>query len=438
MIAVSRPSPTKLGIIGAAADRGWARSAHIPAIKAVDALELFAVATTSQTSADAALAAFGATLAFGDPHAMIDHPDVQAVAVVVKAPSHHELVQHALSVGKPVYCEWPLGKSFEETESLAALARERRLTTQIGLQGRFSPWLNAVRDVVGSGKVGRILSTSLIAYDEFSFGTVDGGNAYMLDVANGANPLTIQGGHFIDALCMVLGEISQVSALTATSRPDVVVRDAGTRLTTDAPDQVIVAGRLASGAVASIRPPSRIRAGRKWSRVTSAATTSSGTPIWPRTPGSLPTTFRRFSPGSNGCENRPGIWPRCIPIPLTRTCWRNCPETPRSRSRGERRRHGRAGPRRRPPGRSPSSRAGGVLRRPAHGQSPAARAGAQGAGHRCAHGPFRQVESPGGSTAIGPAGPDRVLDGLGRDDGAVALRAAMRRAAGVTDKPRAE
>jgi hypothetical protein len=35
-----------------------------------------------------------------------------------------------------------------------------------------------------------MLSTTLIAYDELSLGTIDEGNSYLLDIANGANPLT--------------------------------------------------------------------------------------------------------------------------------------------------------------------------------------------------------------------------------------------------------
>lgn len=242
-------APVRLGIVGAAADRGWARAAHIPAIAAVPGLTLHAVATTSQRSAEAAAQAFGVALAFGDPHAMIDHPDVQAISVVVKAPAHFDLVQHALTVGKPVYCEWPLGRSLAETEALAALAAEKDVLTAIGLQGRFSPWLIQLRDIIAGGRIGRVLSTSLLAYDEFSTGSVDAGNAYMLDAANGANPLTIQAGHLIDALCFVLGEITEFSAVTAISRPSVRIRETSEIVSPDVPDQIALVGRMAGDAV---------------------------------------------------------------------------------------------------------------------------------------------------------------------------------------------
>lgn len=179
----------RIGIIGATTRRGWAGMAHVPAIRALPSLGLHAVATRSKESARAAAGAFDAPLWFDDPKAMMAHDEVDAVAVAVKAPDHFDLVRHALLCGKPVYCEWPFGRTVEEARILDALARERNVATAVGLQGRFSPWLRQARDMVAAGSLGRILSTSLLAYDELSVGSVDEGNAYLLDAANGANPL---------------------------------------------------------------------------------------------------------------------------------------------------------------------------------------------------------------------------------------------------------
>ena len=65
----------RVGLIGVNAGRGWAAAAHIPAIRAVGALELAAVAARSQASADEAATAFGVARAFGDAYAMIRDPD---------------------------------------------------------------------------------------------------------------------------------------------------------------------------------------------------------------------------------------------------------------------------------------------------------------------------------------------------------------------------
>lgn len=243
----------RVGLIGATARRGWAGMAHVPAIRALPSLMLQALATRSEESARAAANVFGAPLWFDDPMAMIAHEAVDAVVVAVKAPDHFELVKQALLSGKPVYCEWPFGRTVEESRILDDLARERDVATAVGLQGRFSPWLRQARDVVAAGRLGRILSTSLLAYDELSVGSVDEGNAYLLDEANGANPLTIHSGHYLDALCFVLGELASVSAVTAVSKPRVTVRQTGETIQATSPDQIAACGLLADGAVASFQ-----------------------------------------------------------------------------------------------------------------------------------------------------------------------------------------
>lgn len=248
----------RVGLIGARADRGWAGVAHVPAIRAVSDLELAALATTNDSTAAAAATAFGVPLAFGDPFELIRHPDVDMVSVVVKAPEHRALVLAAIEAGKPVFCEWPLGMSLAETAELAKAAAQHRIRTAIGLQGRVSPWLNHARALVRDGAIGRVLSTTLFAEDGFSTGSVSQGNAYMLDVKNGVNPLTIHGGHFIDSLGHVVGEFAAVSAQLATTLPDVVIQETGERVRSTSPDQVAITGTLANGGIASLH----IRAGR--------------------------------------------------------------------------------------------------------------------------------------------------------------------------------
>jgi len=241
----------RIGLIGATPGRGWAGMAHVPAIRAVRDVTLQAVATRSNETAQAAAEAFGAPRWFGDAGDMIADDEVDAIVVAVKAPAHYALVKRALLAGKPVFCEMPFGHTIEEARELEALARAAGSVTAVGLQGRFSPWLQQAREIVRSGRLGRVLSTSMIVNDELSTGTIDQGNAYLLDVANGANPLTIHSGHYLDALCFTLGDLVTVSATTAISRPVVVVRQTGRSIAATSPDQIVASGLLDTGAVVS-------------------------------------------------------------------------------------------------------------------------------------------------------------------------------------------
>ncbi len=78
----------RLGIIGANSHVGWAPRAHLPAIVASPEFELTAVCTTRQESAEESAKKYGARLAFDDYRKMLAHPDIDAVAVVLRVPSH--------------------------------------------------------------------------------------------------------------------------------------------------------------------------------------------------------------------------------------------------------------------------------------------------------------------------------------------------------------
>lgn len=55
----------RVGITGASASRGWAKESHVPAAQKLSGLELAAVATQDQQSADAAAEAFGMVRGYG-------------------------------------------------------------------------------------------------------------------------------------------------------------------------------------------------------------------------------------------------------------------------------------------------------------------------------------------------------------------------------------
>ena len=240
-----------VGIIGVNPGRGWATTAHIPALRALPNYAIRALSATTRASAAAAGAAFGVALTFSDHHDLVARPEVDLVVVTVKAPNHRELVTAALNAGKAVYCEWPLGINLEDAVAMAGLAAEKKLPTLVGLQARQAPAIAYARDLVASGYVGEVLSTTMIG-SSVPGAVVGQPNAYMLDKANGANLLTVAVGHSIDTLAYVLGEFRELSALSATRRPLMTILETGEQLVKTAADQVAIMGTLASGATASV------------------------------------------------------------------------------------------------------------------------------------------------------------------------------------------
>src|SRR3979490_1907345 len=114
-----------VGIVGVSPVRGWAATAHIPALRALPDYEVRALSAHSAESARAAGEAFGVSAVFSDHEQLVTQPDIDVVAVTVKVPHHRELVSAALAAGKAVYCEWPLGRDLDD-----ARARQRSLPSK--------------------------------------------------------------------------------------------------------------------------------------------------------------------------------------------------------------------------------------------------------------------------------------------------------------------
>jgi predicted dehydrogenase len=240
-----------VGIIGVNPAWGWAATAHIPALRALPNYEIRALGAQSAESARAAGAAFGISAVFSDYTELVAQRDIDVVAVTVKVPHHRELVSAALTAGKAVYCEWPLGRDLDDARAMAALAAQQGVRTVVGLQARQAPAIEFVRDLLGDGYVGEILSTTMVGLS-VPGDVVTQPNAYMLDGNNGANLLTVAFGHSLDTLNHVLGEFADLSAVSAIRRPLMTTEQTREQIMKTAVDQIAVIGTLSSGATASI------------------------------------------------------------------------------------------------------------------------------------------------------------------------------------------
>src|SRR3954454_12780540 len=84
----------RLGLIGASVRDTWSARSHLPALQASPDVELTAVCTTNGASAEAARKPYGARFAFDDYRKMIASSEIDAVAVVVRVPSHYAPRKH--------------------------------------------------------------------------------------------------------------------------------------------------------------------------------------------------------------------------------------------------------------------------------------------------------------------------------------------------------
>ena len=245
----------RVGVVGASITEGrsgWGSGAHVPALKASPAYQLKAVCTSQEATAKASAEKFGAELAFHRFEDMLACKDIDLVSVVVRVPNHHDLVMKALAAGKPVYCEWPLGNGLVEGQEMADMARKMGLVTMSGLQSRSDPTVRYAKELVEQGYVGEVLFANLKVVPA-SRPERGNGRIWQGLRKNGANPLTIPGGHSMDSVLFILGEFNEVSARVATRVTTWHNTDTGEDMVVDAPDAVSAIGRLKNNAEVNIQ-----------------------------------------------------------------------------------------------------------------------------------------------------------------------------------------
>ncbi|CAG9978544.1 unnamed protein product [Clonostachys byssicola] len=258
---------TRVGLVGLISKKpeglgphAWAAFALLPVFLHSPDYELVALCNSSLESARRAIEAYelpSSVKAYGNPEDLAKDPDVDLVVISVGVGKHFQIAKPALLEGKKVFVEWPLGASTEEAEILTTLAREKNIKTIVGVQARADPLILKVREIVQSGKLGKITSSNVLGStsglpSHFWFNGMD----YYLDIKSGGNLYHIYFGHFLDSFTYVLGDFETLQSDLKTEITEIpVMKDDGTLtepLKKNTPDHVLVQGRLKSGAMASI------------------------------------------------------------------------------------------------------------------------------------------------------------------------------------------
>jgi predicted dehydrogenase len=138
---------------------------------------------------------------------------VDVVWVCTWTAAHLEAVEVAVSAGRPVFCEKPLGPALVGAERVATLLGQ--VPHQVGLVLRWSPVFQRAAEIITSGEFGRPLATVLRDDQYFP---IQGfyGSTWRKDVASaGGGTLIEHSIHDVDVLRWLLGDPVSVSARTA-------------------------------------------------------------------------------------------------------------------------------------------------------------------------------------------------------------------------------
>jgi predicted dehydrogenase len=239
----------RVGIIGAGT---WAEYGHIPALKLLPDFEITAVYSRSADKAAALAERHQIRHPVTTPRALVEHPEVDLVLVLTPAPQHEEGIRAAIAAGKDVYSEWPLTPSAAVSAELMALAERAGLRHLVGLQRRLAPGYRYIADLLAQNYIGELRSVRMHVSVEYFRQRRIAALYYTVPAENYSSLLHIYGGHFLDVMFAHFGFPLALSGLTVNQFKDITLIETGETQPHTLPDQVVLGGTFANGAVLSV------------------------------------------------------------------------------------------------------------------------------------------------------------------------------------------
>ncbi|WP_282610026.1 Gfo/Idh/MocA family protein [Pelagibius sp. Alg239-R121] len=148
-----------IGIVGG----GYMGKAHSVAMQAVGAVfdtglrpvcEM--ICTTSEDGAREKARAFGFRRSTAHWRELVGDPAVEAVVIASPQTFHREIALAAFDLGKPVFCEKPLGASLSESRDMVAAAERSGCPNMTGFNYIRTPASQLARQIISSGEIGDV------------------------------------------------------------------------------------------------------------------------------------------------------------------------------------------------------------------------------------------------------------------------------------------
>ncbi len=247
----------RIGIVGG----GYMGKAHAVAYTAVASVFdtelrpiLEMVCSSSGSTAEKYRTAFGFSRATSDWRVLVADPKVDAVIIATPQEYHREIAESAFKLGKPVFCEKPLGSCLEDSRAMLAAATKADAINMVGFNYIRTPASQYVLELVSKGRIGDVIWFRGEHTEDF--------------LANPSEPATWRGKgrangtmgdlapHMINAARRLVGPIESLIASVETVHPQ---RPAGK---VDNDDQAQIMCRFNNGAQGHLFF-SRIATGRK-------------------------------------------------------------------------------------------------------------------------------------------------------------------------------
>ena len=164
-----------IGIIGAGS---IARYRHLPETALHPHAEVGAICDVVKARANEIAREYSCK-AYTDYQQLIQDPDLDAVIVAATNTTHAEMTIAALQAGKHVMCEKPMATTLDDAQNMIQSAEQSGKRLMIAHNQRFEPANQKAKEILQSGKLGRVLTfTSVFGHPGSEDWAIDGADTW--------------------------------------------------------------------------------------------------------------------------------------------------------------------------------------------------------------------------------------------------------------------
>jgi predicted dehydrogenase len=175
---VSPTAELRWGVLSTAS---IAREKVIPGIQRADRCRVVAIASRDASRAADAAREAGIPTVHGSYEALLGDPNVDAVYIPLPNHLHAEWAIAAARAGKHILCEKPLALTSADAERMVEVAEAEGVRLMEAFMYRLHPSWVALRELVASGRIGRLMSVQ----SSFSYFNDDPTNIRNIHAAGG-------------------------------------------------------------------------------------------------------------------------------------------------------------------------------------------------------------------------------------------------------------
>lgn len=194
----------KLGVIGAG---GIARRRTIPeVVKYLDDVEIAAVMDIKEDVAREVGKEFGAR-SFSSENEILSMKDLDAVYIATPQTMHINSVLNAAANKKHIFLEKPMGTSLEDDKAMIKACEENNVKLGVAYCMRYNAYNRKAMEIAKSGDIGHLVMGRAQLTCWFPKG--EGIWRQNYNISRGGS-LMDMGGHCLDLLQMIFGEVKEV------------------------------------------------------------------------------------------------------------------------------------------------------------------------------------------------------------------------------------